>query len=293
MNAPKVSVIVPIYNAEKFLHKCLDSICAQTLKEIEIICVNDGSTDNSLSIIQKYEKKDKRVKLISQENQGQSSARNKAMMSAKGEYLAFIDADDYINDCFLEKLYLAAIKKNADIALGNIIRVEEGKECRYVFSCKKAKNAQDASDIFRLLNIPKTCYVWNRIYKRNFLVENNLYFKEGAVYEDIIWSTLVAANAKNAVSVTQANYYYVYNANSMVATTDDDPKKNKDRHDAYLFYNKFIEKEKIDAPYVWEKVAKISVLGLPLLKVKQIGDYKKAYYFCGIKFASERLYRHF
>ena len=293
MNAPKISVIIPIYNAENYLGKCLDSLLAQTLTDIEILCVNDGSTDNSLKIIKKYAGNDKRIKLINQKNQGQSAARNSAMKSAKGKYLAFVDADDYVNDCFFESLYNAAISNDADIALGNIIRVEEDKKDDYVLFYNKIKTAHKTDGIFKLLNIPKTCYVWNRIYKRDFILENNLFFKEGVTYEDIIWSTVVAAKAKNAVSVPQANYYYVYNANSTVATTDDDPKKNKDRHDAFLFYNKFIKEHKIKAPVVWEKVVKIKFFCFTLIKIKEIVDVKKAYYFCGIKFATSKIRKSF
>ena len=124
----KISVIVPVYNGEEFLSQCLDSILAQTLQDIEILCVNDGSTDNSLKILKGYAKKDKRIQIINQKNQGLSASRNNAMKIAKGEYLSFVDADDYINKQFLEELYNSAIKENADIALGNIIRVENGEK---------------------------------------------------------------------------------------------------------------------------------------------------------------------
>ena len=293
MKIPKVSVIVPIYNAEKFLLKCLSSMTEQTLKDIEIICVNDGSTDKSLSIMQEYAKKDKRIKIINQKNQGLSSSRNNALRVAKGEYISFMDADDYANDCFLESLYNAAVKHEADVAVGNIVRVEEGKKDDYVLFYNKTKIAHKTDDIFRLLNIPKTCYVCNRIYKRNFVIENNLFFKDGAFFEDIVWSPLIAANAKKVVSEPRAKYYYVYNSNSIVATTEGDPKKYKDRHEAYLFYNNFIKEHKIKAPCVWEKITKIRFLGLPLFKVTEMENYKKSYYFCGIKFASGRVRKQF
>lgn len=98
---PKVSIIVPVYNVENYLRKCLDSLINQTLKNIEIICINDGSTDNSLSILEEYASKDERIIVINQENAGVSSARNRGLEIATGEYIAFVDADDSVTpDCF-------------------------------------------------------------------------------------------------------------------------------------------------------------------------------------------------
>ena len=96
-NMPKVSVIIPIYNAAEFLGECLDSVLAQTLTDIEVICVNDGSPDNSLEILREYEKKDSRIKIIDQKNQGAGAARNHGMSVARGEYLSFLDSDDFFD----------------------------------------------------------------------------------------------------------------------------------------------------------------------------------------------------
>ena len=124
---PVISVIIPVYNAEKYLEKCLNSVIKQTLKDIEIICINDGSTDGSLNILQKYSEKDKRFIIIDQKNSGQSVARNKGLSVAKGEFIGFVDSDDWIDDDFYEKLYDAAIEYKADIAAGNILRVNENE----------------------------------------------------------------------------------------------------------------------------------------------------------------------
>ena len=114
---PKISVIVPVYNVEKYLRKCIDSLTNQTLKDIEIILVNDGSTDNSGSIIDEYAKQDKRVIAIHKENGGQSSARNMGLDIAKGKYVGFIDSDDWIELDMYENMYLALVKGNADSRL--------------------------------------------------------------------------------------------------------------------------------------------------------------------------------
>ena len=286
MKEPKVSVVIPVYNCEKFLAKNLGSVCAQTLKDIEIICVNDGSVDGSIKILQNYAKKDKRIKVISQENQGQSVARNNALKIATGKYISFVDADDYINDCFLEELYKAAVNYNADITVGNIIRVEGGIQKGNVISYKKTKEAHETNDIFKLLNIPKSCYIVNRLYKREFIINNDFFFKQGVVYEDVIWSTLVAAKAKKVVSVPKADYYYVYNEKSTVNTTVENPKKVKDRYEAYMFYNRYVLEHKIKAKLRWKNTIKVTFLGLPLIKIKENPEYMKEYYFCGIKFAT-------
>ena len=116
---PQISVIVPIYNVEKYLAKCIDSIINQTLTNIEIILVNDGSTDNSRKIIDKYDKKDSRIKVIHKKNGGQGSARNAGLDIAKGEYIGFVDSDDWIDSNMYENLYNAAISNNADIVVCN------------------------------------------------------------------------------------------------------------------------------------------------------------------------------
>ncbi len=135
---PKISVIIPTYNKEKYLNECLDSVINQTLKEIEIICVNDGSTDNSLTILKEYEKKDKRIKIINQENSGVAIARNRAMDISKGEFIAFLDSDDkIINDNSLENLYYAAVNNNVLISGGNSNYYLNGKKIKKLDHFKK------------------------------------------------------------------------------------------------------------------------------------------------------------
>ena len=128
MSIPKISIIIPIFNTEKYLKTCLNSVLNQTLKEIEIICINDGSTDNSLKIIEEYASKDKRIKFISQKNNGVSYARNKGLEIATGEFIGFVDSDDYASKNFFEKLYNSALKTNSDIACGEIVKIENNKK---------------------------------------------------------------------------------------------------------------------------------------------------------------------
>ena len=124
----KVSVIISVYNVEKYLARCLDSVINQTLKDIEIICVNDGSTDNSAQILEEYAQKDERIKVITQVNSGLSEARNTGMSASTGEFIAFLDSDDFVDLDFYEALYNSAVKNNCEIACGNIIRENDKKK---------------------------------------------------------------------------------------------------------------------------------------------------------------------
>ena len=120
--AAKITVIIPVYNVEIYLADCLDSVLQQTLNEIEIICINDGSSDNSLEILKEYARKDSRIIIISQENKGLGSARNRGLEVATGEYVAFLDSDDWVDNNYYEKLYNTAKKYNSEIACAGFKR---------------------------------------------------------------------------------------------------------------------------------------------------------------------------
>ena len=117
----KVSVIVPVYNNEEYLDKCLSSLTEQSLDDIEIICVNDGSSDSSLDILNRYEQKDNRIVVLSQENQGAGASRNNGIDIANGEYISFVDADDWLEENALKKLYENAVRNNSDVVLFNSV----------------------------------------------------------------------------------------------------------------------------------------------------------------------------
>src|SRR5574344_2773158 len=121
----KVSLIIPVFNSEKYLDECLESAIGQTLTDIEIICVDDGSTDCSAEILHEYSKKDNRIKVLRQENLGQSTARNKGLKFASGEYIAFLDSDDFMKSDMLEKLYDKAKVENSDIVMSDIVVLNE------------------------------------------------------------------------------------------------------------------------------------------------------------------------
>jgi HAD superfamily hydrolase (TIGR01549 family) len=194
----KVSVIIPVYNAEPYLKRCLDSVCNQTLKDIEIICVNDGSTDNSLEILRKYEKEDDRIKIVSFErNKGVSIARNTGIDAAQGEYIGFVDSDDYIDLDFYEKLYTKASESGAEIVKGEI----------------KINNQNQVSN--NNVNKCKMYFFYfftTAIYKREFLKENKIGFPDDVeIGEDPIFSLTAAIKTDRIILLNDVFYHYEKN----------------------------------------------------------------------------------
>ena len=216
----KISVIVPVYNVEEYLEECLDSIINQTLEDIEIICVNDGSTDNSLKILEKYSQKDERIKIISQENQGLGATRNNGMEYAKGEYISFIDSDDYISKDAFKSLYDNAITNNSDIVLFSITHFfEDGTS--YVTKNKieyTLKNQDFSQYIFNDIDVKNHIleYPWNsvsKLYKNEFLKKENIKFPINIAYEDVLFHVKVILKAKS-ISLVPKHYYKYRRSNT-------------------------------------------------------------------------------
>ncbi|WP_407536954.1 glycosyltransferase family 2 protein [Cetobacterium somerae] len=212
MERIKISIIMPIYNLENYLEKCLESVLNQTLKEIEVICIDDGSTDNSLKILRKY--KDERIKIFTKENGGVSSARNYGLKVARGEYIGFVDGDDFIEVDMYQKLYRNAITNKSDIVICNIKYIFSENNYK-IFSenflgVKKIKTNKE------LFNIKG--YVWNKIFKKQIINEikfdenikwgeDQLFFTETLFKSDII-------TFENSISY---NYYQRQNSSTFVS----------------------------------------------------------------------------
>lgn len=201
----KVSVIIPVYNVEKYIKKCLDSLINQTLKEIEFIFVNDGTPDNSVKIIKEYQKKDKRIKLYEKANGGQASARNLGLKYAKGEYIAFIDSDDYVDLELYEKLYNRAKKDDLDIVLCNFYLTYPDK------IIEASNNITDESEkeltpSEYIMSTPSPC---NKIIKRKYLEKQQFSFPEGIIYEDFASIPLLGLDNPKVVYINEPLIYYV------------------------------------------------------------------------------------
>lgn len=184
----KISIIIPVYNAEKYLEQCLESVITQSLKEIEIICVNDGSTDNSLQILEKYSRKDNRIIIINQENGGASKARNSALQIAKGEYCLNIDSDDWINEEYFKSLYNKAKSKNLDILISDMNFIELNNESIYQKDLKILDtdliSGKEYIQIFLKENFYG--YTWNKLIKRELYTKNNIKYNEKIfMFEDV------------------------------------------------------------------------------------------------------------
>lgn len=204
---PKVSVIVPIYNVEKYLEKCINSLLSQTLEDIQIILVNDGSKDNSGNIAKEYEKNNKnRIIYVEKENGGLSDARNYGLKYATGDFIAFLDSDDYIEKNAYEKMYNKAIEENADYVecdfiweFPNKIRVDK----QYPY-----KNKKEMLSFVRVV-------AWNKLIKRHLIIDNNLEFPKGLRYEDVEFTYKLIPFINKFAYVDKSFIHYVQREGSI------------------------------------------------------------------------------
>lgn len=220
---PKVSVIVPVYNAENYIRTCLDSLIAQTLEDIEIICVDNVSTDASSSIVREYVLRDKRVKLIAQDrNRGQANSLNKGLMASTGEYVAECDADDWAEPDMYEKLYEAS--EGCDVV-----------QCGFWYEFPTVTHTRMIGDTKAIFHPMKTLkgknklgflafmpHIMSAIYRRDFLIDNNIMYREGKQFEDTSLSFKIRTTAKRYVLLPELLYHYrQINPNSGTATIND------------------------------------------------------------------------
>lgn len=212
---PKVSVIVPVYNVEQYLERCLESIVNQTLEDIEIILVNDGSKDGSIKICEKYAQNDSRIKIVTRKNGGLAAARNTGLKHATGEYIGFIDSDDWIDLDYYEKLYNTAKKHDSDIAYTDFIRKGKNKHKKRMNFTDEVVSTEILDKIKKCKNLTLGC-VWNKIYRKELIFNNNLSFPEGHVYEDGLFTMKSLYYANSVVSVPNTYYYYFVNPTSIV-----------------------------------------------------------------------------
>lgn len=209
-NKIKVSVIVPVYNTEKYLEQCLSSLEKHNSKNIEFILIDDGSTDNSLKIMYNFAKRDNRFRVYTQKNMGVGYTRNRGIDLAKGEYIGFVDSDDFVSPDYFIKLYNKAEEYGADMAVvSNVMRViDNRKEIMILPIWKYTKEGYLNNYTFM---VGKGAQIWDKIYKKSFLKGNKIeHYKRKIWFEDEWFSTLVSVHAKKVVIVDNAMYYYRY-----------------------------------------------------------------------------------
>lgn len=232
----EISIIIPIYNVEKYLSKCLDSIYSLKLDNKEIILINDGSRDNSFEIAKKYKEKYKEnTILINQQNQGLSEARNIGMKKAKGKFILFIDSDDFVDTKVLEIFLNKGLAYNVDILIGNSSSYYDENNIRKDYFSPKLKSLGEMTGKFFLeKRIQKKCFylgVWRNLYRKNFLLENNLFFEKGLLFEDTLFTPKAFYLAKK-VRYTE-EYFYYYRQNNLTSITKR-KNKNKSQHLLYI-----------------------------------------------------------
>ena len=222
---PKVSVIIPVYNAGKYLEECLNSVCAQTLKEIEIICVDDGSTDNSMEILHSFADRDERLIIFNEKNSGAGAARNRGLEIAKGEYLSFLDADDFFEQTMLEKAYNSCIENSADVT---VFRSDE-----YYTKTKQYKprmwsirtnllpstipfSANDVEkDIFHLF----VWWPWDKLFSSDLIRKNNLKFQVQRTTNDMFFVVFAVLLANKIMIVDDVLAHYRRDNNQSLSVT--------------------------------------------------------------------------
>lgn len=213
---PKISVIIPVYNVEKYLEKCLLSILNQTFDSLEIIVINDGSTDGSADILKQFSVKDKRLKVINQTNKGVSAARNKGLSLARGDYVSFIDSDDIISNDMFSIMYAHAFKKNADIVVCNWLRFNSDDELVLDKYCSDFRvcNYTNIEALKEYTNDNISGYLWDKIFKRTLLIENNIYCPDSSFAEDIYPVLKALDYANKIVKLEVPLYFYRCTPNS-------------------------------------------------------------------------------
>ncbi len=231
----KLSVIVPVYNVEKYLDQCLHSILSQPIENLEVICINDGSKDKSLEILEKWQREDKRVQIINKSNTGYGDTMNRGIAAATGDYIGIVESDDVVIDDKLALLLLQAEKTNADVVKGNYYYLyTDEKSCSLYENFKgctygKIINAAMEEQLF--LTAPA---IWSGLYKRQFLHENKIHFlpSPGASYQDTSFAFKVWACAKRVFLIEDPIIYY--RQDNMVSSSNNDKK-------AFEIFNETIE----------------------------------------------------
>ena len=247
MNPIAISVVIPVFNTECYLSTCLDSVLNQTLENIEVICIDDGSTDNSLEILKKYQKKDNRVKIISKDNEGQGVARNIGISEAIGEYIAFVDSDDFIKKTMLEKLYNSCKNNNLDLVMCKVASFDELSneinDSLWYYSLgvfndfeKRVFSHKDTLEFTCEISVTP----YNKLYKTSLIKKYDINFAENLIFEDEVFFYDVYLKAKKVSIVDETLYYYRINrAESTVGKT-----ANKDYSDIVPIFKLIIEKFK-------------------------------------------------
>lgn len=215
---PKISLIIPVYNSEKYLKKALDSVLNQTFKDFEIIAINDGSTDSSLDILKNYEKRFKNFTIINQTNKGVGIAKNVGIKAAKGDYIVFLDSDDFISCDYLEVLYKLSDENDADISCCNFnFYSDHNVNFPMPFSCKTGLYSSEKALKKLILDVTIHHFSWGKLYKRSLFLENNIEFYN-MYFEDVATCPKLFYLAKKVAITNKSMYFYRRHRKSIVSS---------------------------------------------------------------------------
>lgn len=214
---PQISLIVPVFNAGKYLSRCIDSILNQSFKDFELILVNDGSKDNSLEICKQYSESDARVIIVSQENGGASSARNHGIEVAKGNYICFVDADDHVTTSYLAQLVRPALQNDRlDLVLQGRIKCESGKQVKIAPDRDGVYFLSEDPGFFKDVSLFRFCSVFSKLFKRDIIHDHKISFSKSMNHgEDFDFFANYLLYCDGVQVSTCANYYYMINPGSL------------------------------------------------------------------------------
>ena len=206
-----VSIIIPCYNCEKTIARCLDSIINNTYKYFDVICVNDGSKDNTLKVLKEYSKKNKKIKVVDKKNGGAADARNHGLKNATGEFIMLIDSDDYIGKTYIEEYIKTIVDDDLDMVLGGYTRMSDNLEV-----LQKRHITDTDWNHYKLLS------PWARIVRRKVIDDNNIYFHDFIMGDDVHFCMNILSKTDKVKAIDNIEYYYVYNGLSLTSTTYQD-----------------------------------------------------------------------
>ncbi len=218
MNTPVISVIVPVYNVEKYLRACLDSIVNQTMREIEIICVDDGATDSSGQILDEYAAQDSRIRVVHKTNGGQGTARNVGLDLAKGTYVLFLDSDDHLALDLCEKTFRKAEQTQADMTLFYYSEDAEGEIREVSFPDSQFLGTSRLGNMRAFFELGPM--IWKLLWRRSFIESNSLRFPEDTQWEDTVFLTRASFLAEKTALLPESLYFYRVNPNSCMRKKD-------------------------------------------------------------------------
>ncbi len=269
---PSVSVIIPAFNTENYIEECLVSLVKQTYKDFEVIITDDGSTDKTCDIARKICSLDSRFSVISQTNNGPSSARNAGIKNAKGQYITFLDSDDWVSENYIQKLYDAITINNCDIAVSEMVRKRKNSQ-KYHLKYSEEKTYESLQEKINACKIPKLCYVCGKLFKKE-LVQERL-FKTGVYFEDVLWLPEVIKESTKLVTVPNAVYYYRTNNNSTVKQLQSIQKQH-DSYKAKCYIIHFFEENNLILDEKYKHIKKYInyVFGFPVIKIKEYNGYE-------------------